>query len=177
MNGARHTHADRPGAATGLASWYVPGHADGFGDRLLMFDNTSTPSLELLRFRHDLTDAAGFEQALRERVQRLSAFRHESFSAVRAVQHLDEGNTLALVSEHAPGQRLSETFDQRPRKGLSPAIVTWLLRELTPALEALQNESGGMSPAVKCCPRTVPATWATGVTVTMAPAAVPPISA
>jgi len=146
MNGARHTHADRPGAAaTGLASWYVPGHADGFGDRLLMFDNTSTPSLELLRLRHDLTDAAGFEQALRDRVQQLSAFRHDTFSTVRAVQHLDEGNTLALVSEHVPGQRLSETFDQRPRKGLSPAIVTWLLRELTPALAVLQNESGGMS--------------------------------
>jgi hypothetical protein len=55
MNGARSAHADRAAASTGLASWYVPGHADGFGDRLLMFDNTSTPSLELLRFHRDLT--------------------------------------------------------------------------------------------------------------------------
>src|ERR1051325_5129367 len=38
----------------GLASWYTPGRSDGFGDRLLMFDNTDAVSLELLRFRCDL---------------------------------------------------------------------------------------------------------------------------
>jgi hypothetical protein len=141
MNGVRNAHADRATASTGLASWYVPGHADGFGDRLLMFDNTSTPSLELLRFHRDLTATPGFEDALRERIHRLRSFNHDAFAAVRAVEHLDEGSALALVSEHAQGQRLSEIFDQRPRKGLSPAIVTWMLRELTPALAALQEES------------------------------------
>jgi hypothetical protein len=141
MNGARNAHADRAAASTGLASWYVPGHADGFGDRLLMFDNTSTPSLELLRFHRDLSASPGFEEALRERVRRLNAFHHSAFSSVRAVQYLDDGAALALVSVHAQGQRLSELFEQRPRKGLSPAIVTWLLRELTPALAALQEES------------------------------------
>jgi serine/threonine protein kinase len=145
MNGARNAHADRAGASTGLASWYVPGHADGFGDRLLMFDNTSTPSLELLRFHRELTAVAGFEDALRERVQRLSSFRHDAFAPVRTVQYLDDGTALALVSEHAQGQRLSEIYNQRPRTGLNPAIVTWLLRELTPALAALHDDGEGVA--------------------------------
>ena len=34
-----------------LASWYTEGLCDCIGDRLLMFDNTGKPSLELLRFR------------------------------------------------------------------------------------------------------------------------------
>ena len=110
-----------------------------------MFDNTDTPSLELLRFRHELTAAPGFEDVLRERVQRLSAFRHPAFSSVRALQHLEEGEGLTLVSVHTPGQRLSELFDQRPRKPLHPGTVTWLLRELTPALAALQSEGADVS--------------------------------
>src|SRR5262245_3481859 len=113
MNGARNAQADRAGASTGLASWYVPGYPDGFGDRLLMFDNTSTPSLTLLRFHRTLAVAPGFEDALRERVQALRGFRHETFAAPRSVEYLDDGDALTLVSEHAHGQRLSEIFEQR----------------------------------------------------------------
>ena len=142
MHTARQAHANAPGP-TGLASWYVPARADGFGDRLLMFDNTSTPSLELLRFRPELRATPGFEDALRDRVRELDRFRHEIFSPVRAVQYLDDGNTLALVSVHAPGQRLAEMFDQQPRKGLNPAIVSWMLRELTPErFEGLECRCG-----------------------------------
>jgi hypothetical protein len=142
MHTARHAQTTDP---SGLASWYVPARADGFGDRLLMFDNTSTPSLELLRFRSELCATPGFEDALRDRVRQLDAFRHDAFGPVRAVQHLDDGQTLALVSVHAPGQRLSELFDQQPRKGLNPAIVSWLLRELTPALADLQSQGDGVA--------------------------------
>jgi len=145
MNSVRHAPAHTGAAATGLASWYVPAWPDGFGDRLLMFDNTSTPSLELLRFRPEIAAVPGFEEALRERVRRLDPFRHGAFSQVRAVQHLDEQHSLALVSVHTPGQRLSELFTQRPRAGLNPAIVTWVLRELTPALAALQAQAPGVA--------------------------------
>jgi hypothetical protein len=110
-----------------------------------MFDNTSTPSLELLRFRAELGATAGFEDALRDRVRQLASFRHSAFAPVRAVQYLDDGQTLALVSVHAAGQRLSEMFDQQPRKGLNPAIVSWLLRELTPALAELQSQGDGIA--------------------------------
>lgn len=142
MHTARHAHATGP---SGVASWYVPARADGFGDRLLMFDNTSTPSLELLRFRAELCGTPGFEDALRDRVRQLASFRHNAFAPVRAVQYLDDGQTLALVSVHAAGQRLSELFDQQPRKGLNPAIVSWLLRELTPALADLQSHGDGIA--------------------------------
>src|SRR6186997_175442 len=125
MNTARHAHAAGP---TGLASWYIPGRADGFGDRLLMFDNTDTPSLELLRFRAELAATPGFEEMLRDRVRDLQDFQHPMFAPVRALQRLDDGDGLALVSVHAPGQRLSELFAQRPRKALHPRLVTWLLR-------------------------------------------------
>ena len=142
MHTARHVHTPGP---PGLASWYVPAGADGFGDRLLMFDNTSTPSLELLRFRAELSATPGFEDALRDRVRRLERFRHDAFAPARAVQYLDDGQTLALVSVHAAGQRLSQMFDQQPRKGLNPAIVSWMLRELTPALADLQSQGDGIS--------------------------------
>ncbi len=124
-----------------VASWYTQGRSDGLGDRLLMFDNTNAVSLELLRFRSTLAATSGFEVALRERVDRLGRFEHPAFSAIRAVEHLDEGGGLALVSTHVPGRRLSEMFQgPQPRAGLHPAFVTWLIRQLTPALAALQSE-------------------------------------
>ena len=89
-----------------LASWYTQGLSDGLGDRLLMFDNTNAPSWELLRFRPELAAAAGFEIALRERVERLGQFRHPSFTTVRAVEELGSGNGLTLVATYAPGKRL-----------------------------------------------------------------------
>jgi hypothetical protein len=142
MNGAPDLSAS---SSAGLASWYVPGRADGFGDRLQMFDNSGAPSLELLRFHADLAATPGFEDSLRDRVRELKSFRHPSFGTVRAVQHLDNGDGLALVSVHEPGQRLSEIFAQRPRKALHPGIVTWFLKELTPALVALHEQGPGVA--------------------------------
>ena len=136
MNSAQATHSD-PHAA-GLASWYTPGRSDGFGDRLLMFDNTDAISLELLRFRRELAQAPGFENALRDRVDNVAQFRHASFPLIRAVVHLDDED-LTLVSAHTAGQRLSELPTGKLRKGLHPAVVTWMFREVTPALAALQR--------------------------------------
>jgi len=48
-----------------LASWYTESLCDAIGDRLFMFDNSGTPSLELLRFRQEFGAASGFEDALR----------------------------------------------------------------------------------------------------------------
>ena len=62
MNSAHASHDDSP--AAGVASWYTPGRSDGFGDRLLMSDNTDAISLELLRFRRDVAGSPGFEHAL-----------------------------------------------------------------------------------------------------------------
>jgi hypothetical protein len=125
-------------ADPGLASWYTPGRSDGFGDRLLMFDNTDAVSLELLRFKRELAVSPGFDNALREGVERLSRFRHSAFAEIRAVVYLNE-HDLTLVSVHTSGQRLSEVLPGKLRKGLHPAIVTWIIREITPPLAALHS--------------------------------------
>ena len=103
-----------------------------------MFDNTDAVSLELLRFRRELAVSPGFDHALRDGVERLAGFSHPAFPEVRAVVYLDE-HDLTLVSAHLPGQRLSELSTGKLRKGLHPAIVTWIIREVTPALAALHS--------------------------------------
>ena len=129
-----------------LASWYTHGVSDGLGDRLLMFDNTATASLELLRFRSDFAGAPGFEDALRERVERLAAFKHPAFAYARAVERLDDDEGLALISIHTPGKRLSEVFHgSQARTGLHPALVVWLIRELTAALADLHAQGAGIA--------------------------------
>jgi hypothetical protein len=132
---------EQPQTAKQLASWYAPGWSDGIGDRLLMFDNTSAPSLELLRFKRMLAAAPGFEHALRARVERLRRFHHPSFSEIRSVQWLDGGGSLALVSNHVPGKRLSEIL----RDAQGPAFAMALIRQLTPALVLLQEQGDGVA--------------------------------
>jgi len=136
MNIANASHVSSAGPW--LASWYTPGRSDGFGDRLLMFDNTDAVSLELLRFRRELAVAPGFDNAVREGVERAAAVRHPAFPAVRAVVYLDE-HDLTLVAAHISGQRVSELSTGKLQKGLHPAIVTWIIREVTSALAALHS--------------------------------------
>jgi hypothetical protein len=128
-----------------LASWYAEGSSDGVGDRLLMFDNSGTASLELLRFRPELAAAPGFEAALRERVNLLHGFAHPGFTEARAVEHLD-GKALTLVSTYTPGKRLGEIFrSPRGRAGVHPAFAAWLIRDLTAALADLQKQGDGVA--------------------------------
>jgi hypothetical protein len=103
-----------------------------------MFDNTDAVSLELLRFRRELAVAPGFDNALRDGVERLAAVHHPALPAVRAVVYLDE-HDLTLVSAHISGQRVSELSTGKLQKGLHPAIVTWIIREVTSALAALHS--------------------------------------
>lgn len=128
-----------------LASWYAEGAADGIGDRLLMFDNSGTPSLELLRFRRELAAAPGFEDALRARVDRLQRFTHPAFPQARAVERLEGGGDLTLVSTYTAGKRLSDVFrSARARAGVHPAFAAWLIRDLTNALADLQRQGPGV---------------------------------
>jgi len=134
---------EESGPTVPLASWYTQSVSDGFGDRLLMSDNTSTSSLELLRFRPELASAPGFARALRESVDRLADFDHPAFARVRAVTELEgEEGGLALVSTHMPGRRLSEIFHGSRQGSLHPAFVAWLIRWLTPALADLRDQTG-----------------------------------
>src|SRR5262249_62315070 len=123
-----------------LATWYTQGHSDGLGDRLLMFDNTSAPSWEILRFKPELARDERFEAALRARVEQLGSFKHPAFPLVRPLKGLGHEDGLAVVSTHAPGLPLSEAM-KRPR---SAAFAVRLLRQLAPALAALQEHGDGM---------------------------------
>src|ERR1700674_2665336 len=132
---------DPPSHQQGRASWYAQGVSDAIGDRLLMFDNSDGPSLELLRFSWKLASSPGFENALRERVELFSQFRHPSFAKVRAVEKLEPKNDLTLVSNRVAGKRLSD--------GLAavrgPAFAMWSIRELVPALVSLQQQGRGVA--------------------------------
>jgi hypothetical protein len=110
-----------------LTTWYAQGQSDGFGDRLLMFDNTNAPSWEILRFKQVLAREPRFEAAVRERVEQLTAFQH------------DDG--LAVVSTYSGGASLSEAL-KKPR---SAEFALRLIRQLVPALAALQRVGPGVA--------------------------------
>jgi hypothetical protein len=141
----RSSRATAP-ATDGVASWYTPGQVDGFGDRLLMFDNTETDSLELLRFYPSLSAIAGFEDALHERVRQVGRIPDHAFPLIVAVERLEGDGALALVSTHIPGKRLSVFFDRPgPRRGLNPSFVTGIITQIVQALTVLQSKGVGIS--------------------------------
>ena len=119
----------------------MPGHSDGLGDRLLMFDNTGAASYELLRFKKEFSDRPGFESALRDRIRKLDGFTHPSIARVRAVKWLDDNNGLALISDSVSGRRLSEVLSE----ARGPGFALDLIRQLTPALVALQQQGEGVA--------------------------------
>ena len=127
-------------ANDGVASWYTPGPVDGFGDRLLMFDNSGTDSLELLRFYPSLAAVAGFEEALRERVHQVGQIPDHTFPLIVAVERLEGDGTLALVSTHVPGKRLSVIFDRPGRRGVNPSFVTGMVTQVVKSLTLLQSK-------------------------------------
>jgi len=129
-----------------LSSWYTQGLSDGLGDRLLMFDNQATGPLELLRVRPDFAFVPDFETRLRGRLDRLTAFSHPGFAQSRAVDHLDNGEGLTVVSTHVSGTRLSEIFPAaRKNAGMHVAAARWALGELTAAMAALHGPYPGVA--------------------------------
>jgi hypothetical protein len=123
------------------ASWYAQGHSDPIGDRLLMFDNSRGPSIELLRFSSRVATSADFEIALRERVDQLSQFRHEAFAKIRAVEVLAPQQDLTLLSNYVAGKRLSESLTALR----GPVFAGWVIRELIPALADFQQHARGLA--------------------------------
>ena len=135
------TLSDDPSARSQLASWYTQGASDGFGDRLLMFDNAATGPLELLRVRPDFSFLPDFEAAVRGRLEQLASLGHlRGFAQARAVNHLENGEGLTVVSAHVPGTHLSELFQStRPHGGMHPASTRWALGELVSSLAELHR--------------------------------------
>jgi hypothetical protein len=120
---------------------YTPSFADGLGERLLTFDNTTGTALEILRFTQEWSDAPAFERALGARVEELKALRHASLAEVRGVDRLDAGRHLVLVSRHTPGRRLSDLMP----KARGPVFARELIGQITPALAALHEARPGLA--------------------------------
>jgi hypothetical protein len=124
-----------------LTTWYAQGFSDGLGDRLLMFDNTSSPSWEILRFKAALAGDQRFEAALRHRVEELTTFQHAAFPMVRPIRKLGHDDGLAVVSTYVSGASLSDALT-KPR---TAEFAVRLLRQLVPALAALQQHAPGVA--------------------------------
>lgn len=129
-------------AAGGLFAWYEPGFSDSLGDRLRLFDNTDGPPLELLRIRQEFSSVPHFEFSLRERAFELAHFAHRSFARVCRIDRLTEpGGGLAVVSERAEGQRLTDVLFAAERRGLQPSsdVALALSMELLTALASFHG--------------------------------------
>ena len=116
---------------------------DGLGRRYspaARFDS-DTP-LEILCFRHEITDVPAFEFALRERFARVSDFQHPSFVRLRKIDRLnDERGTVTLIADAAAGDRLIEILSEVERIGLVLDVnsALYLVRQLIAAIAALHQ--------------------------------------
>jgi hypothetical protein len=121
---------------------------DGLGERHLVVDPARNEAVEMLCLRPGLTAVPSFEFALRERVSRLSGFRHGCYGHVRSVERLrDRSSVLAVVSDSTPGVRLSEilTFAEREHVTLDIEAAVCLLRQLVPAAAMLHEDFPDLS--------------------------------
>src|SRR5262249_41885509 len=85
---------------------------DALGERRRI-DTAGGEPAEVLWLGSELTAIPSFESALRERASRLASFRHSYFGRVRGVDRLtDPAGTLAVVSDHTRGLRLSALLSE-----------------------------------------------------------------
>jgi hypothetical protein len=112
----------------------------GLGERWLLAD-PAHGALEVLKFKKTFLEAAEFEARLRRRVDELRALRHNALAVVRSVEWLDGGEGLGLISVHVPGRRLSEVLSH----ARGPAFAYEFIRQVTPAIAALQQVRPGMA--------------------------------
>jgi serine/threonine protein kinase len=115
---------------------------DGLGQRRLSVSVTNEP-LELLALREELTAVSSFEFALRDRVSRLSSFQSEHYGRVRGVERVGKtGTTLAIVSDHVQGVRLSDVlaFAESRLMPIETNAALCLIRQLIHALALLHQK-------------------------------------
>jgi serine/threonine protein kinase len=120
---------------------------DGLGQRRLSV-SAKNESIELLALREELTAVSSFEFALRDRVSRLSSFQSEHYGRVRGVERIGtSGTTLAIVSEHVQGARLSEilSFAESRVLPIETNAALCLIRQLIHALALLHQKMPDVS--------------------------------
>ena len=117
--------------------------ADGLGERVVAADATTGELLQILRLRADLTAVPSFEFALRERTARLVNFRHAYYARVRRIDRVQATGSLAIVSDHVEGTRLSEMLRVAHARGLQldTNAGLCLIRQLVPAVALLHENA------------------------------------
>jgi hypothetical protein len=121
----------------------APLFADGLGERVVAADATTGELLQILRLRPELTAVPSFEFALRERTARLANFRHAYYARVRRIDRVQANGSLAVVSDHVEGTRLSEILRVAHARGLQldTNAALCLIRQLVPAVALLHENA------------------------------------
>ena len=116
-----------------------------------MLENTNSTMAEQLRFKREFAEAVGFEVAIRQRIEELGHLHDPSIGAVRRVEWLGANEGLALVSNHVGGRRLSDMIGE----AAGPAFAFEFIRQLAPALAAIQGQGGGIAHGVLSAERII----------------------
>ena len=122
----------------------APVFADGLGERVIAADATTGELLQILRVRQALAAVPSFEFALRERTARLMNFRHAYYARVRRIDRVQaNGSTLAVISDHVEGARLSDILRVAHQRGiqLDTNAALCLIRQLVPAVALLHENA------------------------------------
>jgi hypothetical protein len=122
--------------------------SDALGYRVLGFDKKSGDRLEMLRLRPQLASSPAFEAAVRERQRRLADFRHAAYARVRQIDRPSGQNAaLAIVSNYADGQRLSELLRSAQSSAVPIELIAGmcLLQQMVTAVAQLHGIGGDLS--------------------------------
>ena len=114
--------------------------SDALGYRVLGFDKKSGDRLEMLRLRPQLASSPAFEAAVRERQRRLVDFRQPTFARTRQIDRpAGQTQALAIVSNYADGQRLSDFLRQAQTAGVAIELIAGMcvLQQLVAAVAQL----------------------------------------
>jgi PEGA domain-containing protein len=148
---ATHDPSRSPDGSPLRPRLYTPGFSDVLGDRRLMLENTNSTMAEQLRFKREFSEAVGFEVAIRQRIEELGQLHDPSIGTVRRVEWLGANEGLALVSNHVGGRRLSDMIGE----AAGPAFAFEFIRQLAPALAAIQGQGGGIAHGVLSAERII----------------------
>jgi hypothetical protein len=114
------------------------GYVDGLGRRTIRFDREAGSTLECLLVRPELR---AYEDMLLERACAVSELGDRRFMHVRSLER--EHGRLVVISDLAPGSRLSDLIDSRtvgvPSAGVDAALG--FLLQVLPALARLHEAS------------------------------------
>ncbi len=116
-----------------------------------MLENTNSTMAEQLRFKREFSEAVGFEVAIRQRIEELGQLHDPSIGTVRRVEWLGANEGLALVSNHVGGRRLSDMIGE----AAGPTFAFEFIRQLAPALAAIQGQGGGIAHGVLSAERII----------------------